>query len=71
MLHASVQNGTFLCMFALLCVFLCVSVRFFLSKWPAEKRKFAHDRAKMCTRRLYARPPLVIPPFKRVTEFGS
>ena len=43
--------------------FLCVSVRFFLPKWPAEKRKIAHNRAKMCKKRFYAIPPLVIPPF--------
>ena len=43
--------------------FLCVSVRFFLPKWPAKKRKFAHNPAKMCKKRFYAVPPLVIPPF--------
>ena len=43
--------------------FLCISVLFFLPKWPAEKRNFAHNRAKMCKKRFYAIPPLVIPPF--------
>ena len=51
------------CVFAHFCAFLCVSVRFFLPKRPAEKRKFAHNRAKMCKKRFYAIPPLVIPPF--------
>ena len=63
LLHASVQNGAFLRIFVRFCAFWCVSVRFFLPKWPAEKRKFAHNRAKMCKKRFYAIPPLVIPPF--------
>ena len=46
--------------FVFFCAFLCA---FFLPKWPAEKRKFAHNRAKMCKKRFYAIPPLVIPPF--------
>ena len=50
------------------CAFLRFVVRFcvlkiFLPKWPAEKRKFTHNRAKMCKKRFYAIPPLVIPPF--------
>ena len=49
--------------FARFCAFLCVSVRFFLPKWPAEKREFAHNRAKMCKKRFYAIPPWVIPAF--------
>ena len=49
--------------FASFCVFLCVSVRFILPKWPAKKRKFAQNPAKMCKKRFYAVPPLVIPPF--------
>ena len=42
--------------------FWCVSVRFFLPKWPVEKRAFAHNRAKMCNKRSYAIPPVVVPP---------
>ena len=62
MLHASVQSGAYLCIFfSRVCAFLRVSVRFFLPKWPAEKRKIAHNRAKMCKK--HAIPPLVIPPF--------
>ena len=57
------QNGAFLRIFARFGTFLCISVHFFLPKWPAEKRKFAHNRAKMCKKRFYAIPPLVIPPF--------
>ena len=36
---------------------------FFLPKWPAEKREIVHNRAKMCKKRFFAIPPLVIPPF--------
>ena len=57
------QNGAFLCIFARFCAFLCVSARFFLPKWPAKKRKLAQNSAKMCKKRFYAIPPLVIPPF--------
>ena len=50
-----------LCVFAFFCAFLCF---FFLSKWPAEKRKSAHNRARMCKKKCFsAIPPLVIPPF--------
>ena len=57
------QSGAFLCIFANFCAFLCVSVRFFLPKRPAEKRKVAHKRAKMCKKRFYAIPPLCNTPF--------
>ena len=60
------QNGAFcafLRVFARFCAFWCVSVCFLVPKWPAEKRKFAHNRAKMCKKRFFAIPPLVIPPF--------
>ena len=50
----------FLRVFALFGAFLCV---FLLPKWPAEKRKIVQNRAKMCKKRFYAIPPLVIPPF--------
>ena len=50
-----VRFRAFLRVFALFCAFLCV---FF----PA-KIKFAQNRAKMCKKRFYAIPPLVIPPF--------
>ena len=62
-LHASVQNGAFLCIFVRFCAFLCVSARFFIPKWAAEKRKFAQNAAKLCKKRFYAISPLVIPPF--------
>ena len=70
-LHASVQSGAFLCIFARFCAFLCVSVRLFLPKWPAEKRKMVYNRAKMCKKRFYAIPPLVIPPFACHRIVGS
>ena len=35
-----------LCKMARFCAFLRVSVRFFVPEWHAEKRKFAHNRAK-------------------------
>ena len=50
----------FVCIFRVFCAFF---VRFFLPKWPAKKRKFAHNPANMCKKRFYAIPPLVIPPF--------
>ena len=59
------------CFFCAFCAFLRVSVRFFfLPKWPPEKRNFAHKRAKMCTKRFCAIPPLVIPPFCVSPNFG-
>ena len=70
--NGGIINGVVACVcakwrvFAHFCMFLrflCVSVRFFVPKWPAEKRKFAHNRAKMCKKRFYAMPPFVIPPF--------
>ena len=45
------------------CAFWRIFVRFILPKWPAKKRKLAHNSAKMCKKRFYAIPPLVIPPF--------
>ena len=57
------ENGTFWCIFARLCAFLCVSVLFFLPKWAAKKHKFAQNCAEMLKKRFYATPPLVIPPF--------
>ena len=73
-MHANggIINGGVACVcakwrvFVHFCAFLRFLVRFcafFLPKWPAEKRKFAHNRAKMCKKRFYAIPPLVIPPF--------
>ena len=49
--------------FVYFCAFLRFFVRLFLPKWPAEKHKFAHNRAKMCKNRFSAIPPSVIPPF--------
>ena len=63
MLHASVQSGAFLCISARFCAFLSVSVRFCMPKWAAKKHKFVKNSAKMCKKRFYAIPPLVIPPF--------
>ena len=57
------QNDALLRIFVRFCAFLCVYVLFVVPKWHAEKRKFAHNRAKMCKKRFYAIPPLVIPPF--------
>ena len=46
-----------LCILARCCVFLCVSVRLFLPKWPAEKQGKAHNRAKICKKRFYQGGP--------------
>ena len=65
--NGGIINGGVACVcakwrvFVHFCAFLRFSVRFFLlPKWPAEKRKIAHNRAKMCKKRFYAIPPLVI-----------
>ena len=62
----------FLRVFELFCAFLCV---FSFPKWPATKRELAQNSAKMCKRRFYAIPPLVIPPFacdqKKLTELAA
>ena len=47
------QNGAFLRLFARF--FFC-ALRFFMPRWLAEKRKFAHNRVKMCKQRFYAKP---------------
>ena len=53
----SAQHGAFLCNVAGFCAFLCVSERFFLTKWAATKRKIAQNSAEMCKKRFYAIPP--------------
>ena len=51
------------CAFLRFCV--CVSARISLPQWAAEKHKFAQNSAKLCKKRFYAIPPLVIPLFAR------
>ena len=51
------------CKTARFCAFLCVSVRFFLPKWPAEKRKIVHNRANMCKKALLCNTPFSYTPF--------
>ena len=54
--------------FFVFCTFLCV---FFPPKWPAKKREFVQNPAKMCKKRFCAIPPLVIPPFACHREMGG
>ena len=54
--------------FALFCTFVCISVLFFLPKWPAEKRKIAQKFCKNVDTALLCNTPFSYTPRLRVTE---
>ena len=58
-LHASVQNGTFTCIFARSCAFLCVSPY----QDGLKKAQICAESCKNAQKRFYAIPPLIMPPF--------
>ena len=67
--NGGIINGGVACVcaewrvFAHFCAFLHFFVHFCVPKWPAEKRKFAHNRAKMCKKALLCNTPFSYTPF--------